>query len=582
MRRVLSVVRPHLARLIAAGLAGVTAELCAVALMASAAWLIARASQQPPLAALSLAIVAVRAFAVFRGVLRYADRLAGHDATLRALAELRGRVYDSLARAAVPAPGRPVAAGAPGGEGPARRRTPGKGGARRDADALGHMVADVDSLQDLLLRCLLPITSAVAVAVVAAGLALVLLPAAGLVAAAGLLVAGLAVPACAALAARRLGARVAEARDALAARSLDLLDGRFDLAAFGATARVLERAEAETARLARLEGLAGRVSSIAFGAGVLVQGLTAVGVAGVAIAAGADEVLVAVLALTTLAAFEPVLPLADAAQRLTELRPAARRLAALLEDAPQAPAPARAAGPDAAELELRDVTVRYAPDGPAALDGVSLRVEPDRSLAVVGASGAGKSTLLGVLAGLLPPTSGTALVPPGVRGLTQDAHVFHTSIRANLLLARPAATEDELREAARRTRLLEWVESLPEGWDTEVGEGGRPMSGGQRQRLLLTRALLADPGVLVLDEPTEALDHALADRVLAGVLAARRGRATVLVTHRLTGLDAVDEIIVMDEGRIVQRGTHAGLTGIPGPYRDLWDTERLVSSPAAA
>ncbi len=163
-----------------------------------------------------------------------------------------------------------------------------------------------------------------------------------------------------------------------------------------------------------------------------------------------------------------------------------------------------------------------------------------------------------------------------VRGMEQDAHVFHASVRANLLLARPDATDDELRAAARRARVLDHVTALPDGWDTEIS--GTSLSGGLRRRLLLARAFLADPQLLVLDEPTEGLDSETADALTRDLLASPRGGTLLMVTHRLAALDAADLVLVMDEGRIAQRGTHADLSRVPGPYRDLLDIERLAAT----
>ncbi|MGI5329739.1 thiol reductant ABC exporter subunit CydC [Actinomadura nitritigenes] len=574
MKGLWGAVRPHAVRLVAAALAGVAAEVCGLALVATAAWLIARASQRPELSVLSVAIVAVRGFALAKGSLRYVERLAGHDATLRALAELRGQVFDALA---------------------ARRRAD---AGLRDGGALTRMVSDVEAVQDLLLRCVLPGVAAVVCGVVGVVVCGLVAPGAAVVLAVGVLVAGPVLASVAALAAGWAAARVAAGREELAVRALDVLEGAADLAVFGADGRFAAAAGDAAVGLQRAERAAGRVSALVAGAGVAVQGCTVAAVAWAALGGGADQVGAAVAGLSALVAVESVLSLAGAAQRLREVWPAVRRVESVLS-APPAPGPSRPVavprGPLA--VELLGVRVSYAGgDGAAgggagraraALDGVDLRVERGRRVAVVGASGAGKSTLLAAVSGEVVPRAGAVLLGGqdaarygaggAVRGLMQDAHVFAGSVRANLLLARPDATDGELEAAARRARFLEVVRALPDGWDTPVGTGGHGLSGGQRQRLLLARALLADPPVLVLDEPAEALDPVMADAVVRDLLAAPGGGTLLLVTHRLAALDAADEVVVMDRGRVVQRGRHDELVAVPGPYRDLWDAELLAA-----
>jgi ABC-type multidrug transport system fused ATPase/permease subunit len=249
------------------------------------------------------------------------------------------------------------------------------------------------------------------------------------------------------------------------------------------------------------------------------------------------------------------------------------------EPAQPAPAPERPA-----TIRLRGARLRYQPDSPWALDGVDLDLTPGRRVALVGPSGAGKSTLAAVLLRFRDLDDGTATlngmeltaydsadVRAVIGGVPQDPHTFATTIRENLRLARPGASHTELRAAARRAGLLRRIESLPDGWDTAVGAQGLALSGGERQRLALARALLADPDVLILDEPTAHLDPDARRALITDLLAATRDRTTLLITHDLEGLERVDEIVVLDRGRVIQRGAHRDLLGRDGCYRALYE-----------
>ncbi|GGK88398.1 thiol reductant ABC exporter subunit CydC [Planomonospora parontospora subsp. parontospora] len=590
-------------RIALAAAAGVAAELAGLALIGSAAWLITRAAEQPPLAALSVAIVGVRAFATSKGVLRYGERLTGHDVALRAQATTRERLYQAL-----------VPAGPP---------------SQKGADLLSRMVDDTDAVQDLLVRGLLPAVAALVTGIAAVVLGLFLLPAAALVLTAGLLTAGVVLPAGVAAVTRRRAALIAPARAELAARVADLLHGAADLAAYGAGDRALAASAGADARLAALERAQARTGAVATCLGVLAQGLTVAGVVLVAQGSGTGSVATAVLALTSLVCFEPLLPMITAAERMTGVSAALRRLREVRATPPAVAEPARPAAVPGGPLtvEVEDLVVRHAADRAPALNGVALTLTPGKRVAVVGPSGAGKSTLLAALMRLVEPESGAIRLSgsgstgpdadadgdgdgdaPGIEagaggagtgtwtgtgktvdlrdlpsdearrimtGLTQDPYVFQASFRDNLRLAGPEADEAALAEAVRRARLEDWAERT--GWDTVLGEDGRTVSGGQLQRLALARALLNDPPVLLLDEPAEALDEETADALMADLLDATRGRTTLLVTHRLRGLEEVDEIVVLENGSVLQRGTHRELVEVPGYYRDLWRSEALVS-----
>ncbi|MGC0415282.1 thiol reductant ABC exporter subunit CydD [Embleya sp. AB8] len=568
-RRLLALARPLRGRLALAVLCGALALGSSVGLMATSAWLISRASEHPPVLTLMVAVTGVRAFGVSRAVFRYAERLIGHDAAFRILARLRVRVYERLERLA------------PTGL-PAFRR----------GDLLSRLVADVDAVQDFFLRALLP---AAVAAVVGAGAVLtvaLVLPEAGGVLLLGLLAAGVLVPWLAGRVARRAERRLAAVRGELSAAVVDLLRGAPELIATGrAPDRLAEVAEVD-ARLRATEAGQARGAGVGAGLAALVAGATVWASALVGVAAvHADRlsgVLLALVVLTPLAAFEATVVLPAAGRHLEGSRRAAARVFEVLDAPEPVHEPATPIELPAAPraLRVRDLAARWTPDGPPALVGVDLDLTPGKRVAVVGPSGSGKTTLAHVLLRFLEPAGGTVtlggvsitdLAGDEVRrviGLcAQDAHVFDSSLRENLRLARPDCDEPALRAALAGARLLDWVDTLPEGLDTMVGEHGARLSGGQRQRLALARALLADFEILLLDEPAEHLDLPTADALTADLLDATRGRTTLLVTHRLTGLDAVDEIVVLAEGRVRQRGTWAELSSTPGAFRTLLERE---------
>ncbi|MGW4850030.1 thiol reductant ABC exporter subunit CydD [Streptomyces sp. NPDC004288] len=552
----------------------------AVGLMAVSGWLISRASEQPPVLYLMMAVTATRAFGIGRAVFRYAERLVSHDAVLRMLADLRVSVYRRLERIA------------PAGLGRTRR-----------GDLLARLVQDVDALQDYWLRWLLPVGAALLVGVASAGFTAWLLPEAGAVLAVGLLVAGIAVPAAGGALARRAERRLAPARGTLATAVADLLRGCAELTVAGALRGRTERVRDADRTLTSIASRQAAATALGAGLSAVVCGLTVVAAAFVGVQGvrdgRLDGVALAVVVLTPLAAFEAVTGLPLAVQYRQRVRRSAERVFEVLDAPVPVREPQTPAAPPASPfpLELAGLSARHAGQERLALDGFSLGLEAGRRVAVVGASGSGKTTLAQVLLRFLDVEHGTYVlggVPAweldgdAVRrfvGLcAQDAHLFDSSVRENLRLAKVGADDEELREALRRARLLDWVDGLPAGLDTLVGEHGSRLSGGQRQRLALARALLADFPVLVLDEPAEHLDLATGDALTDDLLRATEGRTTVLITHRLHGLDAVDEVVVLAEGRTVQRGPYAELASVDGPLRRMLEQERetdLLATSAA-
>ena len=523
--------------------------LSAVALMGLSAWLLSRAAQHPAASSLALAAVGVRSLGLGRGLARYAERLVGHNATLTAVAELRVAVFQGLVTE--------------GGQAP------------KSGDALAQVVGDVEAIQDLWLRCLLPWLSAALVSGVCVGAVWWWSPAAGVVLLVGLLLGLTVVPGFAAVVARREAALAATRAQHLE-RVLDVVHGCADLTVLGEMPRALADAAEQAQALATLDRRSSVRAALLGGLATALQGVTVLGVLVVALPAvkhgdlpGVD---LAVLALIALSAFEAVTGLAEAGGLLPRTYGAAVRLLPLLR------APARqGAAPTITDTitvtitdeppRLQAVTLRFPGTPRASVIDVDLVLRPGSCVGVVGGSGAGKSTLLRLLSGQLRATTGVAYVGGvATAGLPasslssrvvlaeQEAHLFETSVADNLRLARPAATDQELVDAARAAGLSPWLSSLPEGLLTRVGERGSRVSGGERKRLSVARALLSEAPVLLLDEPTEGLDPVAADALLATLLATRGSRTLVVVTHRHQMLERFDEVLVLDAGRIVQRG----------------------------
>lgn len=569
-----------------------------IGLMATSAWVIAHAALRPSIAELQVAIVGVRAFGIARGLLRYLERLVSHEATFRLLAQIRTWFYRAL---------EPLA--------PARLMR------YRSGDLLARIVADVDTLENFYIRAIAPPL----VAILTATLMVVFLggydPLLAATLLAFMLLGGVGVPLLAGRLGRAPGRAIVAARADLNAALIDGVQGMADLVAFGAEGRQAARVQEMSGRLIRAQNRMAAITGLQGGLNVLLVGWATLAVLTAAIprVQGVD---LAPVALAVIASFEALAPLAAAAQALESNLAAARRLMEVVDVKPAAlppipgphlprtqvpgsptqrgrentiaytslPLPSPFMGErQGVGVAVRALRFRYAPDLPPALDGIDFTLPEGGRLAVVGPSGAGKSTLVNVLLRFWEYDEGEIrLGGRDLRAMPQDevrrqigvvaqsTHLFNTTIRENLLLARPDATEADIIAAARRAQIHDFIAALPDGYDTFVGEQGLRLSGGERQRIAIARALLKNAPILVLDEATANLDAVTERAVMGAIHDLMVGRTTLIITHRLVGLEIADEILVMDQGRIVERGRHADLLAAGGLYRRLWDLQNQV------
>jgi ATP-binding cassette subfamily C protein CydCD len=569
--RLLQLATPYARWMLLAVLLAFATVASGVGLMAASAYIIAKAALRPSIADLQVAIVGVRFFGIARGVFRYLERYVSHEVNFRLLAGLRVWFYRRL---------EPLA--------PARLMH------YRSGDVLSRVVADVETLQHVFVRVLAPPLTAALVGLLLCFFLGAYHPALALTWLAFLVLGGLGLPLLVLALGREPGRRMVAVHAELNAAVVDGVQGAAELLAFNAEARHQERIGALSRELAGWQGRMAAAGGLHSALAGLLMSLAALAVLVVAVplvrGGRIDGVYLALLVLAVMSGFEAIYPLPLAAQYLENSLAAGRRLFEIV-DAPPAvvdPPPPYPVPRDYG-LAVHDLRFAYAPGEPPALDGVSFDLPPGGRLAVVGPSGAGKSTLANLLLRFWDYREGSILLgghelreyrQDDLRRLiavvSQQTHLFNASLRDNLLLARPDAAQADLDRAVQGAQLDEFLRSLPDGYDTGIGEQGLKLSGGQRRRLAIARALLQDAPILVLDEPAAHLDPLTERDVMQAVLALMAGRTTLVITHRLAGLEAMDEILVLRAGRVVERGAHADLWQMGGLYRRMWELQNQV------
>ncbi len=526
-----SLLRPRLPRLLAAIALGVLSLGSALALAGVSAWLITRAWQMPPVLDLSIAVVTVRALAISRGVLHYCERLATHDTALRAAGTARAQIYHRLAHG------------------------PAAGAVRlHSGELVARVGADVDQLADVLVRALVPMGVAAVLALAATAVVAAISPPAAAVLAICLLIAGVVAPRFAGRAAARQEEIARQHHSERDTSAMIALEHAPELRVAGALPRVIAESKRRQHAWGDALDAAARPAAIAEAMPTAAIGASVLGavVAGIGLAPTVAPTTLAVLMLLPLSAFEAMTPLPAAAVQLTRSRIAARRLLDLAPpghpDVPTKSAitPARPVGTGRLTADIRSGHADAARSTRVELD-----LPPGTRLAVTGPSGSGKTTVLMTLAGLLPPLEGRVQLDgidvshfdeselhSAVSFFAEDAHVFATTVRDNLLVARGDCRDGELTTALDAVGLKEWLAGLPVGLSTVLTGGAQALSAGQRRRLLLARAVISPARIVLLDEPTEHLDAAHADRILGDLLGPGHGllsadRTVLVATHHL-------------------------------------------------
>ncbi|HET7479667.1 MAG TPA: thiol reductant ABC exporter subunit CydC [Rubrobacteraceae bacterium] len=547
---------------------GVVTVVSNVGLLATAAYVISAAAIVSYISLLVIQVYLVRIFSVSRSFSRYAERMVSHDVTFRLLGNLRTWFYGRL---------EPLA--------PARLA------GYRSGDLLSRVVRDVEELENVYLRILAPAAIAAVISAFTFALFYIFSPALAFVALGFLTLTGVGVPILVRTLSRGLGRRELELRAELNARIVDGVQGAQDLLAFGAEGAHQMEIAAVGRKLDRVQRKMAFVTGLRDSLNDLLTNLTMIAALVLTIPLVAQGeikgVYLGFLALVALGAFEAVQPLGTAFQFLGRSLHAGERLFEISDSEPAVRDPEKPyPAPADHTLEFDRVSFQYEQDETAVLEDISFTLRPGSRIAVVGPSGAGKSTLVNLILRFWDPQGGevrfggrdirdyeTEDLRSLVGVVAQDTHVFNASLRENLSLARPGADDTVLKEALERARLSDLVERLPGGLDGYIGEQGARISGGERQRLAVARALLKDAPVLVMDEATANLDPVTERELLESARSLMLGRSTLVITHRLVDMESMDEILVLDGGRIVERGTHAELRGSGDLYSRMLEVQ---------
>jgi len=530
----------------------------------------------PSIAELGIAIVGVRFFGISRAVFRYLERLVSHNVTFRLLARLRVWFYQKL---------EPLA--------PARLMD------YRAGDLLSRIVGDVEILENFYVRVVSPPMVALLIGIGVAIFIGSFHPPLAALFIGFFFGIGFLLPFSSYIFGRKPGKNLVSLRADLSTRLVDGIQGLADILAHGRANDFAAQISVTSRDYLQAQMHMARISGFHSGLATLLTNLCLWLVVCLTIPQVTSEnipgPMLASLALFTLASFEAVTPLPLAAQMSESIRAASQRLFEIVNEEP-AVADSRKKKMDKSTdierfstLQLSNLSFSYPGQTLPAIQDVSFKLESGESLAIVGPSGAGKSTIVNLLLRFWEYSSGeVSLGNDSILDLEQDevrarfavvpqsSYLFNTTVHENLRLARSSATQEEIEDAAQQAKIHEFILSLPNGYQTYIGERGQRLSGGERQRLVIARALLKNSSMLIFDEPTANLDPSTEKQVLETLFEVMKGKTTLIITHRLVRLEKMDEILVMDHGQIVERGTQSDLLTHNGLYRRLWELQNRI------
>jgi len=567
--RLLSLLKPFTGWVLLSVFLAAASIASGIGLLGTSAYLISQAALHPSIAVLQVAIVGVRFFGLSRGIFRYLERLTSHSVNFRLLAQLRVWVFNLI-----------------------EPRVPGGLPGVASGDLLTRITSDVDTLENFYVRVVAPFTAA-GLTVIAMGFFVSQFDrTAAVILSVGMLICGILIPILTYWIGRGPGKAMISARSKLSVRLVESIQGISDLTAFDRLTTVEQGLNEANQALQRTQ-----FRQVWSGAWVnsgnnLITNLTMAAVLWVAIPLVSSGILegflLPVLVILVSASFEAVTPLALASQMHASTQEAGDRLLAIenysgvISD-PDIPIPMPERLRD---LTFDKVSFSYYEDASEILDRIDLQLQPGEKVALVGPTGAGKTTLTNLLMRFWDYTQGEILLngkdlhqynATEVRSqftvISQSPYLFNASLRQNLLIAEPGSSQQALLDAIQNAGLGEWLNGLPSGLDTWVGEHGLRLSGGERQRIAVARALLRDTPFVILDEPTAHLDASTEFRLVEQIHSAFKGKSMVWITHRLVGMERMDTIIVMDHGRIIERGTHTALIKTGGFYARLWELQ---------